>query len=112
MVPTLLIFQCTCFKTFFGNTIIMIMMEIQYSGTALLLLVNPHISHQNNGTERPNQLSSEKKKLCFQLCSTHYTAVRINNCLKITSAIKVAPIKITDDLLQMETIPQNQHFLW
>jgi len=27
----------------------------------------------------------------------YYTAVRINNCLKITSAITVAPMKITDD---------------
>jgi len=37
------------------------------------------------------QLSSEKKMLHCQLCSTRYTAVRINNCLKITSAMKVAP---------------------
>jgi len=36
---------------FFGNTIIMIM-KVQYSGTALLLLVNSHIT-QNNGTVRP-----------------------------------------------------------
>jgi len=32
-----------------------------------------------------------------QLCSTHYVAVQINNCLKRTSAIKVATMKITDD---------------
>jgi len=31
----------------------MIMIEIQYSGTALLLLVNPCIPHQNNHTVRP-----------------------------------------------------------
>jgi len=48
------------------------------------------------------QLSSEKKMLCCQLCSTRYTAVRINSCFKITSAIKVAFMKITD----------NFHYKW
>jgi len=78
----------------------MIVIEIQYNTTALLLLVNPRTPHQNNGTMHPiyaYQLSSEKKTLCCQLCSTHYIAVRINNCLKRTSAIKVATMKITDD---------------
>ena len=32
-----------------------------------------------------------------QLCSTRYTALRIKNCLKSTSAIKVATMKNTDD---------------
>ena len=32
-----------------------------------------------------------------QLCSTHYTAVRIKNCLKSTSAIKIATMKNTYD---------------
>ena len=32
-----------------------------------------------------------------RLCSTHYTAIRIKNCLKSTSAIKVATMKNTDD---------------
>ena len=32
-----------------------------------------------------------------QLCSTCYTALQIKNCLKITSAIKVATMKNTDD---------------
>jgi len=32
---------------------IRITIEIQYSGTAVLLLVNPHIPHQNNGTTCP-----------------------------------------------------------
>ena len=32
-----------------------------------------------------------------QLCSTHYTAIRIKNCLKSTSAIKVATMKNTDN---------------
>ena len=35
--------------------------------------------------------------LRYWLCSTHYTAVRIKNCLKNTSAIKVANMKNTDD---------------
>jgi len=35
-------------------------------------------------------LLSEKKMLCYQLCSTHYAAIRINNHLKRTFVIKVA----------------------
>ena len=31
------------------------------------------------------------------LCSTRYTAIRIKNCLKSTSAIKIATMKNTDD---------------
>jgi len=44
--------------------------------------------------------------------STCYAAVQINNCLKGTSAIKIATMKITENLLRMEAIPQNQHFMW
>jgi len=77
---------------------IMIMIEIQYSGTALLLLVNPRILHQNNDTARPTYVFIIlKKTLHCQLCSTSYAAVQINNCLKRTSAIKVAIMKITGD---------------
>jgi len=46
------------------------------------------------------QLSSEIEvsiALLYQLCSIHYTAVRIKNCLKSTSVIKVATMKSTDD---------------
>ena len=32
-----------------------------------------------------------------QLCSMHYAAVQIKNCLKNPSAIKIATIKNTDD---------------
>jgi len=46
-------------------------------------------------------LSSEKKTLCYQLCSARYAAVRINNCLKKTFVIKVAIMKITDDLMKV-----------
>ena len=35
--------------------------------------------------------------LCCRLCSTHYTAVRIKNCLKSTSAIKIATMTNMDD---------------
>ena len=35
--------------------------------------------------------------LCCRLCSTRYTAIRIKNCLKSTSAIKIATMKNTDD---------------
>ena len=31
------------------------------------------------------------------LCSTHYTAIQIKNCLKSTSAIKIATMKNTDN---------------
>jgi len=46
------------------------------------------------------QLSSETEvsiALLYQLCSTHYTVVRIKNCLKSTSVIKVATMKNTDN---------------
>jgi len=39
----------------------------------------------------------EKKTFHCQLCSTRYTAVQTNNCLKRTSAIKEATMKITND---------------
>jgi len=46
------------------------------------------------------QLSSETEvsiSLLCQVFSTHFTAVQIKNCLKSTSAIKVATMKNTDD---------------
>ena len=43
-------------------------------------------------------LKSEVSIMLYcQLCSTHYTVVRIKNCSKSTSAIKVATMKNTDD---------------
>ena len=36
--------------------------------------------------------------LLWQLCSTHFPAVWIKNCLKSTSVIKVAAMKYTDNL--------------
>ena len=40
--------------------------------------------------------SEESITLRCRLCSTHYTAVRIKNCLKSTSAIKIATMTNTD----------------
>jgi len=56
------------------------------------------------------QLSSVKKALCCQLCSTHYTAVQINNrfCNQSSHYENYRRFQ-----LQMETItclPQNRHF--
>ena len=53
--------------------------------------------------------------LSCQLCSTRYTAVRIKNCSKSTSAIKVATMKIrmisvTNGSHHVLSIPPNRHF--
>jgi len=58
------------------------MIEIQYSSTALLLLVNPCMHTASKQWHCVPQLLCEKETLCCQLYSTHYTAVQINNCLK------------------------------
>jgi len=43
----------------------MIMIEIQYIGTALLLLVIPRIPYQNNRTTRPSYICYCLKRRCF-----------------------------------------------
>jgi len=53
----------------------------------------PHIPHQ----VIPHLHIYHLKMFYYQLCSTRYTAVWINNCLKRISAIKEATMKITDD---------------
>jgi len=78
------------------------MIEIQYSGTTLLLLVNPHIrttSKQWHCAPQLYQSFSEKKTF---IASYVPPVTQINNCLKITSAIKVAAMKIMD----------NFHYKW
>ena len=65
-------------------------------------LCNPRILKERNGTTRPSYINYRLKievstMLCCQLCSTRYTAVRFKNCLKSTSAIKIATMKNTDD---------------
>jgi len=93
------------------------MIEIQYSGTALLLLVNPRIRTTLKSGVPVTCINYHLKRRRFvasYLCSTHYTGVQINNCLKLTSAIKVAPLKIIQ-LISVtngshQCLPQNRHF--
>jgi len=85
--------------TWVAMPMILIMIEIHYNGTALLLLVNHAYCIEIIVMCAPlTYLLSEKKTLHCQLCSTHYEAVQINNCLKRTFAIKVGTMKITDNL--------------
>jgi len=69
----------------FHCIMIMVIIEIQGRARALLLLVKPLLMlHQNNDTAQTsyiNYLLIKDASLCQ--CSTCYTAVRINNCLKI-----------------------------
>jgi len=78
-----------------ATSMIMIMVEIQYSNTALLFPIKtiaPPLMY----------LLFEKKTLCCQLCSTRYAAVRINNCF----AIKVATF-----CYKWKPSPQSRHFV-
>ena len=64
-------------------------------------LYNPRIRKERSAA-RPNYINYCLKSevsitLCCRLCSTCYTAVRINNCLKSTPAIKIATMKNMDD---------------
>ena len=57
---------------------------------------------KRNGAACPNFINYRLKSevsitLRCRLCSTHYTAIQIKNCLKNTSAIKIATMKNTDD---------------
>ena len=65
-------------------------------------LYNPHIPKERNRAARPNHINYRLKSkvsitLRCRLCSTRYTAVRIKNCLKSTSAIEIATMKNTDN---------------
>ena len=65
-------------------------------------LYNPRIPKERNRAVRPNHINYCLKSkvsitLHCRLCSTRYTAVRIKNCLKSTSAIEIATMKNTDD---------------
>ena len=63
-------------------------------------LQSPHT--KRNGAVRPRCInyhlaeSEVSNTLRFWLCSTQYTAVRIKNCMKSTSANKIATMKNTD----------------
>jgi len=50
--------------------------------------------------------------LHYQLCSTCYTEVRINNCLKRTFAIKVDTMKIMDDVYYEYKPTTKSTLLW
>ena len=58
-------------------------------------LCNPRILKERVAATYPRK-SEVFITLCCWLCSTRYTAVRIKNCFKNTSAIEVATMKITD----------------
>ena len=65
-------------------------------------LCNPRIPKERNGATCPSYINDCLKSevsimLCCRLCSACYTAVRIKNCSKSTSAIKVATVKNMDD---------------
>ena len=65
-------------------------------------LYNPRIPKERNHATCPNHINYCLKSevsitLRCRLCSTRYTAVRIKNCLKSTSAIEIAAMKYTDD---------------
>ena len=56
---------------------------------------------ERNGATCPSYINYRLKSevyimLCCWLCSTRYTAVRIENCSKSTSAIKITTMKNTD----------------
>ena len=60
------------------------------------------IPKERNGAMRPSYINYHLKSevsitLRCWLCSTRYTAVRIKNCLKSTSVIRVATMKNTDN---------------
>ena len=75
-------------------------------------LYNPRIPKEKNSATRNNCLNSEVSiTLCCQLCSTRYTVVRIKNCLKSTSAIKIATMKISVTEGSHHVIPPNRDLL-
>ena len=73
-------------------------------------LCNPRIPKERNGVVCPGYINYHLKSevsitLRCQLCSTWYTAVRIKNCLKSTSAIKIATMTNTDNFRYREGKP-------
>ena len=58
---------------------------------------------ERNGAAHPKYINNYRLKsevsitLRYWLCSTHYAAVQIQNCLKSTSAIKTATMTNTDN---------------
>ena len=65
-------------------------------------LYNPRIPKERNRATRPSHVNYRLKSevsitLRCRLCSTHYTAVQIKNCLKSTSVIEIATMKNMDN---------------
>jgi len=90
---------------------ILVMIEIQYSSTALLLpLVNPCILHWNNRTACPTYLFIVWKK--DTSLPAMFNPLQINNCLKRTFAPlwKLWKISITNGSHHVPT--QNLRFSW
>ena len=76
-------------------------------------LHNPRIPKERNRAARPNHINYRLKSeasitLHCRLCSTHYTAVRIKNCLKSTYAYQNSHNKNTDDF-HFEGKPLHAH---
>ena len=70
-------------------------------------------AYQKEMVLHPNLINYHLKSevsitLCCWLCSTRYTAIRIKNCLKSTSAIKIATMKNMDDF-HFEGKPSRAH---
>jgi len=82
---------------------IMIVIEIQGTGTTC----EPMHTVSKQWHYLLQLYPFEKETLCCQLCSTSYTAVRINNCLKRT-AIKVATLKISITIGSHHTFAVNK----
>ena len=88
-----------------------IILTVKYPLRFVVSYVQPVTQHFGSRTVQKAPLQSmhtKRKKWCrtpwlhqlslhCQLCSTHYTVVQVKNCLKSTSAIKIAAMKNTDD---------------
>jgi len=61
------------------------------------MIINENAESTHTASKQWHHAPPERLVLWSWLCSTRYTAVQINYCLKRTSAIKVATMKITDD---------------
>jgi len=79
----------------FLETLILIMIEIQYSSTALLLLGNPCIPYQNNGTIRPSYINCLKRRWPAMF-NPLYSSMN-QQLLKNTFYNQSTPMKIKDN---------------
>jgi len=116
-LPTALLEYLTGLQspTFWGcYTYMIVIMKYTIYRTALLLIIAGEPSIETIAPRAPlAYLSSEKKALRHQLCTTCYAVIQINNYLNRTFVIKVATMKITDDLMEAITcLPLNRHFSW